>query len=51
MNLPHYAKQRFVYRDGFWTDELMGNREKIGRVGTAAFTEKCLDANQMNWFI
>ena len=31
--------------------EMLSNRQKIQLVGPAAYSEKCLDANQMNWII
>lgn len=43
MNLPEYFIKRFQYHSSQWSDELISNRIKIGLVGPAAFTEKCLD--------
>ena len=51
MNAPQYFMQRFVYRDGFYVDELLANRQKLGNVGAGAFSEKCLDSYNMNWYI
>jgi len=51
MNIPHYLFKRFVYRDTVWPEEVYSNWHKMNLVGPAAFTEKCLDANMMNWFI
>lgn len=43
--------KRFQYHSSFWSEELLANRAKIGLVGPAAFTEKCLDRHNLNWFI
>jgi len=51
LNIPEYLIKRYQYHSSQWTDELISNRIKIGLVGPAAFTEKCLDQHQMNWFI
>ena len=51
MNFPHYVMKRLQYHDSPWTDELKTNRQKAGMVGPAAFTEKCLDQHQINWYI
>jgi len=51
MNVPQYLKARFTYFDKEWEEELLSNRQKLALVGPSAFTEKCMDANQMNWFI
>lgn len=51
MNAPWYARQRFAYRESFYVNELEGNRQKLGTVGGSAFSEKCMDAYNMNWYI
>lgn len=51
LNLPEYLVKRYQYHSSQWTDELISNRIKIGLVGPSAFTEKCLDQHQMNWYI
>lgn len=51
MNVPDYMIKRMQYIDSFWSDELLSNRHKVGLVGPAAFTEKCLDQHQLNWYI
>lgn len=51
LNGPHYLAQRYNYMNTAWDEELFSNRHKMGLVGPSAFSEKCLDANQMNWFI
>lgn len=51
MNLPQYLKARYCYLDKAWEDELLANRSKLARSTPSAFTEKCLDANQLNWYI
>ena len=43
LNLPEYFVKRYQYHSSKWTDELISNRIKVGLVGPAAFTEKCLD--------
>ena len=43
LNVFDYFIRRFQYRETQWTLELKNNRAKIGFVGPAAFTEKCLD--------
>jgi len=49
--LPQYAIRRFQYHTSRWSDELNAERAKIAQVGASAYTEKCLDQHQMNWFI
>jgi len=43
LNIPEYVAKRYQYHSSQWTDELISNRIKVGLVGPAAFTEKCLD--------
>jgi hypothetical protein len=43
MNIPDYLVRRYQYHSSQWSDELISNRIKVGLVGPAAFTEKCLD--------
>lgn len=43
LNIPEYLIKRYQYHSSQWTDELISNRIKVGLVGPAAFTEKCLD--------
>lgn len=43
MNLPDYLIRRYQYNSSFWTEELLSNRQKVGLVGPASFTEKCMD--------
>lgn len=50
-NLPEYFLRRWQYNESRWTYETEGNRQKLAMVGPAAFSEKCLDASNMNWFI
>ena len=49
--MPEYLVRRFQYMQSRWYAETMSNRQKLAMVGPAAFTEKCLDASNMNWFI
>ena len=50
MNLVDYFVKRFQWRDSQWIAENVNNRTKISLVGPAAFTEKCLDQHQINWY-
>ena len=50
-NLPDYVFNRLQYYDTKWSKEIVANRAKISMVGPEAFTEKCLDNYQMNWYI
>lgn len=43
--------KRFQYFNSRWINETLSNRQKLEMVGPTAFSEKCLDSNQMNWFI
>jgi len=50
-NCSQYMWRRMKWRDTCYEDELYSNWHKMSTVSPSAFTEKCLDANQMNWFI
>ena len=50
-NVPEYLVRRFQKRSSRWYFERYANQQKINMVGPAAFTEKCLDASNMNWYI
>jgi hypothetical protein len=50
-NVPDYILKRFQYHSSRWTFEMQSVRQKLALVGPQAFSEKCLDAPQMNWFI
>ena len=50
-NVPEYLIKRFQKRSSRWMFERYANQQKIDMVGPAAFTEKCLDAYNMNWYI
>lgn len=43
--------RRFQFHQSRWTAETYANKHKMALVGPTAFTEKCLDASNMNWFI
>lgn len=50
-NSLEYFVKRFQYLQSRWINETMANRQKLAMVGPTAFSEKCLDASNMNWFI
>ena len=50
-NALEYFVRRFQYFQSRWINETLSNRQKLQMVGPTAFSEKCLDANQMNWYI
>lgn len=50
MSVLDYLSRRYQWRDTQWVKENMNNRTKISLVGPAAFTEKCLDQHQINWY-
>ena len=50
-NIPEYMLKRVQYQGTKWVHEILSNRQKIQLAGPAAFSEKCLDANHMNWMI
>jgi hypothetical protein len=41
----------FQYRDSQYPDELKDNIAKLRHVGPQAFTEKCMDTHNLNWYI
>lgn len=49
--MPDYFLRRFQFDQSRWEQEALGNRQKLALVGPAAFSEKCLDASNMNWYI
>ena len=51
MNVVDYVIRRWQRYGTFWTDETLANRQKLNTVGPVAFTEKCLDAKGLNWYI
>ena len=50
-NVPEYFLKRWQYIDSRWSDEMTANKQKIALSTPASYTEKCLDASQMNWVI
>ena len=50
-NVPDYFIRRFQRFGTFWGREIRANRQKLNSSGYSAFSEKCLDARMMNWFI
>ena len=50
-NVPQYLAKRYQMSLTRWGNETESNIAKLNLVGPAAFSEKCLDAPLMNWFI
>jgi len=50
-NIFQYISKCFQYRNTEYVDEREANIAKLRHVGGQAFTEKCLDSYQMNWYI
>lgn len=51
MNFIDYQLRRFQFRDSFWIRERNNNELKADTVGPAAYTEKCMDQHQINWYV
>ena len=50
MTLLQYIVRRCMYIGTFYTRENDSNKQKIAQAGPRAFTEKCLDQHQINWY-
>ena len=50
-NFFTYLIKRFQYAESPYSRESESNRSKLHLVGPRAFTEKCLDAHLVNWYI
>ena len=51
LTLLDYLRQRFMHKNSLWTYERNNNQQKQLLVGPAAYTEKCMDQNQINWYV
>ncbi len=51
MNVTDYLIKKVQRGGSKWTTETRAARQKLVTVGPTAFTEKCLDAKAMNWYI
>lgn len=51
MNIFDYTVKRIQRQASLWSSETRAARQKLASAGPVAFTEKCLDAKAMNWYI
>lgn len=46
-----YIVKRWSNRGSLWRFECINNQKKLDMVGASAFSEKCMDQYNMNWYV